>query len=63
MGAIDNPAFDGHPVIGSLNNRILLGVESPAQLVPLPGGNIPLLSDAAEVQAVIQTGRSPVVTR
>ena len=48
-------------MIGGLDDCVLLGVQPPAKLVPLARGYARLLTDAAQVQAVSEAARGPVV--
>ena len=47
----------------SLNNDILLSMQPPADLVPLPRRNAQLRSQAPNLKAVRNPRRSPVIPR
>ena len=61
--AVDLRAFQTDAVGGGLDDYVLLGVQPPAEFVPLARGNAQLFTQAADVQTVLKTGRSAVVTR
>jgi hypothetical protein len=54
---------DLHSVVGGLNNGILLGMETTAEFVSLPGRDALLLTEASDIQTVLKPGRRPIVTR
>jgi hypothetical protein len=49
-------------MVGCLDNRILLGMETAAEFVSFPGWDPLLLAEATDVQTVFQSGRSSIVT-
>ncbi len=53
---------DLHSVVSGLNNRILLGMEAATELMSLSRRNPSFLPEATNLQAMLQSGRSPVVT-
>ena len=48
---------------GRLDDGVLLGVEGPAEFVPLAGGDAELFTEAADFQAVLDARRCAVVAR
>jgi len=63
MRRVKPTAFDADPMVGSLNDGILLGVKPPAQLVALSGVDVLCLSDAAYFETMGQLDRSAVIAR
>jgi hypothetical protein len=61
--AVQSRPFDGYAVQGRLDDGILLGMQAPAELVALAGGNIVGRAETANIAAVGQsTGRAIVTT-
>jgi hypothetical protein len=48
-------------MVGRLDNRILLGMETAAEFVSFPGWDSLPLAEATDVQAMFQSGRGAVV--
>jgi hypothetical protein len=46
---------------GSLDNHILFGMHCTADLVPLTGWYIQIISQAAQLQTVVKAGRGSVI--
>jgi hypothetical protein len=61
--AVEDGLGDGDAMVGRLDNGVLFGMETAAQLMTFPGGNGLKFAEAADVEAVPQPGRSTVVTR
>ncbi len=49
-------------MVGSLDDRILLGMKAAAEFVSLSGRDPLFLAEATDIQAVFYSGRSSVVT-
>jgi len=60
-GAEQDTAINANAMKGSLNNDILFGMETSAQLMPLSRGDILLVADAANILAVGKTGGNTVI--
>ena len=63
MGAVNGAAFKADTMQSRLYDHILLGVNSPANFVPFPGGDTQLIPQAAQFQAILLPGRSAVIAR
>ena len=61
--AVERGAFDARAVFGGLDDRILLGMQSAAYLVPLAGRNAELFAQAPAVSAVLYAGGGAVIPR
>jgi hypothetical protein len=61
--AIQDGSGDRNPVVSGLDDGILFGVEPPAQLMAFARGNGSEFTKAADIKAMVQTGRRTVVTR
>lgn len=61
-GAVQDGTLDGHAVARRLDDGVLLGVDTAAQLMLLSGGNAELLAQAADVEAMRKPRRSSVVS-
>ena len=59
---IQGSSPDLDAMVGSLDNRILLGMKAAAELVSLSGRNSLFLSEATNIQTVFHPGRSSIVT-
>ncbi len=59
IGAEEGGPPDGDPVVGRLDDGVLLGVDAPAQFVPLAGGDVQLFPQAADLQAVGDARKAP----
>jgi hypothetical protein len=53
---------DTYSIKSSLDNGILLSMETTAELMALPGGDMQLLAQAADFAAVLQSCRSTIVS-
>jgi len=62
MSGIYSTALEADAVEGGLNDNILLGVDSPADFMPLPGWYLKLIPETAQLKAVLETSRGAVVT-
>jgi hypothetical protein len=62
IGAVKGRSLDPHPVVGCLDNGILLSVKTPAEFMAFSGGNTKLFTKAAHIQTVGEAGRSSIVT-
>ncbi len=56
-------SLDRYSMVGGLDDRVLLGMKAPAELMSFSGRNPLSLAEAPDIQAVFQTGRRAVVTR
>ena len=61
--AEENGTPDAHAVVSGLQDGVLLGMKPSAKLVPLPGRDLFLVPQAADIRAVSNAGRDPVVAR
>ncbi len=61
--AVEGRPLDADPVQRRLDDGVLLGVEPPAELMAFAGGDVVLLPEAADLQAVAEPRRGAVVTR
>src|SRR3972149_11993033 len=59
--AVERCAFDACAVFGGLDDRVLLGMEPAAYLVPLAGRNAEFFPQASALSAVLHAGGSAVV--
>jgi len=60
--AVKGRSPDLDAMVGSLDNRILLGMKTAAELVPFSGRDPLFLAEATDIQAVFHPGGSSVVT-
>src|SRR5665647_750995 len=60
--AVQLGSLNGHAVICRLNDGVLLGVKTAAELVALAGRNAKLLAQASSLGAVAEAARNAVVT-
>jgi hypothetical protein len=61
IGAVKGRPLDPHPMVGCLDNGILLGVKATAEFMAFSGRDTQLFTKATDVQTVGETGRSPIV--
>jgi hypothetical protein len=61
IGAVKGRPLDPYPMVGRLDNGILLGVKAPAEFMAFSGRDTQLFTKATDVQTVGETGRSPIV--
>ena len=61
VGAVEGGAADADPMIGRLNDGVLLGVDPAAQLVALAGRDVELRPQTAGLGAVGHPGGRSVV--
>ena len=54
---------DLHPVVSGLNDGILLSMEAAAEFVSLSRRDALFLPEATNLQTMLQSGRSPIITR
>src|SRR3990170_5349369 len=59
--AVERCAFDAGTVFGGLDDRVLLGMEPAAYLVPLAGRNAEFFPQASALGAVLNAGGRAVV--
>ncbi len=61
--AIERRAVNIRSMLGSLDNRILLGMETSADFVPLPGRDSPLFAETSAIETMLNTRRCAVIAR
>ena len=54
VGAVKRGSADRHAMIGRLDDRVLFGVQAPAEFMALSGRNSLLLPETAHIKAVLQ---------
>jgi hypothetical protein len=59
--AVEDRPFYADPVQRRLNDRVLFGVESPAELVALAGGDMVLFAEAPDFQAMAESRGGAVI--
>ena len=62
-GHVNRSALDIDAVLGRLDDGVLLGMQTAANLVALPAGNAELLAQATRLGAMAQPAGNAVVTR
>lgn len=62
VGTVNGGTFKGDAVNGSLDNDILFGMQSAAQLMTLTGWNIKLFTETSNLQAILHIAWGTVIT-